>query len=84
MSDDRPSIEERSQGGELGDFDEILEAQDYPVTLDELVTAYGNYEVESSSGTQSIEEVFSSVDNKTYNSIDEVQNDILNQLNREE
>ncbi|WP_227379553.1 DUF5789 family protein [Haladaptatus halobius] len=83
MSDDRLSIEERSQGGELGDFDEILEGQDYPVTLDELVAAYGDYEVESSGGTQSIEEVLNSVDEKTYDSAGEVRNDVLNQLNRE-
>lgn len=83
MSDDRPSVEERAQGGELDDFDEILEGQDYPVTLDELVAAYGDYEVESSGGTQSIEEVLNSVDEKTYDSAGEVRNDVLNQLNRE-
>ncbi|GAA0252779.1 hypothetical protein ACFFQF_33290 [Haladaptatus pallidirubidus] len=83
MSDDPLSIEERAQGGELGDFDEILEGQDYPVTLDELVAAYGDYEVESSGGTQSIEEVLNSVDKKTYDSAGEVRNDVLNQLNRE-
>jgi hypothetical protein len=83
VSDDRPSIEERAQGGELSDFDEILEGQDYPVTLDELVAAYGDYEVESSDGTQSIEEVLNSVDEKTYDSAGEVRNDVLNQLNRE-
>lgn len=83
MSDDRSSVEERAQGGELGEFDETLEEQDYPMTVDELIAAYSDYEVESVDGTQSIEEVLNSVDEKTYNSSDEVRNDVLNQLNRE-
>ncbi|WP_446685214.1 DUF5789 family protein [Haladaptatus pallidirubidus] len=48
-----------------------------------MVAAYGDYEVESSGGTQSIEEVLNSVDKKTYDSAGEVRNDVLNQLNRE-
>ncbi|WP_227380453.1 DUF5789 family protein [Haladaptatus halobius] len=82
MSDDRSSVEERAQDGELGEFDETLEEQDYPMTVDELIAAYGDYEVESPGGTQSIEEVLNSVDEKTYDSASEVRNDVLNQLNR--
>ncbi|MFH5802199.1 hypothetical protein [Haladaptatus sp. CMAA 1911] len=83
MSDDRPSVEDRAESGELGEFDQTLEKQDYPLTGDELVSAFGDYEVESVDGTQSIEEVLGSTDEKTYNSADEVRNDVLNQLNRE-
>ncbi|GAA5049455.1 hypothetical protein ACFFQF_24340 [Haladaptatus pallidirubidus] len=84
MSDDRPSVEDRAESGELGEFDQALEEQDYPLTGDELVSAFGDYEVESVDGTQSIEEVLGSADEKTYNSADEVRDDILNQLNRQE
>jgi len=83
MSDDRPSVEDRAESGELGDFDKIIEEQDYPLIGDELVSEFGDYEVESVDGTRSIEEVLSSADEKTYNSADEVRNDVLNQLNRE-
>lgn len=84
MSDDRPSVEDRAESGELGEFDQALEEQDYPLTGDKLVSAFGDYEVESVDGTQSIEEVLGSTDEKTYNSADEVRDDILNQLNRQE
>ncbi|WP_266082476.1 DUF5789 family protein [Haladaptatus caseinilyticus] len=84
MSDNWPSVEDRAESGELGDFEEPLEEQDYPLAEDELVSEYGEYEVESGDGTQSIEEVFSSVDEKTYNSADEARDDILNKLNRQE
>jgi hypothetical protein len=84
MSDDRSPVEERAEGGELGDFDELLEKQDYPVTDSELISTYGDREVESMDGTQSIEEVLRSADEKTYDSADEVRDDVLNHLNREE
>ena len=84
MSDDRSSVEERAEGGELGGFDELLGEQDYPVKGSELISTYGDHDVESREGTQSIEEVLSSADEKTYDSADEVRGDILNQLNREE
>ncbi|WP_049972650.1 DUF5789 family protein [Haladaptatus cibarius] len=84
MSDDRSPIEERAEGGELGDFDERLEELDYPVTSNELISTYGGHEVESVDGTQSIEKVLSSADKKAYDSADEVRDDVLNQLNREE
>ncbi|WP_266082466.1 DUF5789 family protein [Haladaptatus caseinilyticus] len=83
MSDDRSPVEERAEGGELGEFDERLEELDYPVTSNELTSTYDDHEVESMGGTQSIEEVLSSADEKTYDSADEVRDDVLNQLNRE-
>ena len=43
--------------GRLGDLDEALEAQNYPATTDELVEAYGDYEIETEGGTKSLEEV---------------------------
>jgi hypothetical protein len=39
----------------LGDLDDALENQDYPTTTDELVAAYGDYEVEAQGGTKSLE-----------------------------
>lgn len=83
MSDDRPSVEDRAESGELGDFDRILDEQDYPLARDELISAFGDYEVESVDGTQSIEEVLSSANEKTYNSADKARDDILNKLNRQ-
>lgn len=71
------------QDDQLGDLDVALDDHDYPTTVDELVTAYGDREVESKRGWRSIEEVFAPVDNETYDSADEVRQRILRLLYRE-
>ncbi|WP_083899904.1 DUF5789 family protein [Haloferax denitrificans] len=61
----------------LGDLNNALETHNYPTTTDELVDAYGNYEVKTQNGQKSLEEVFSSSDTKTYDSADDVRSEIL-------
>ncbi|WP_349292047.1 DUF5789 family protein [Halobacterium wangiae] len=69
-------------GGRLNELDEALESQDYPTTTDELVEAYGDYEVETQHGTQSLEEVLASTDDQTYESADDARSRILGLVNR--
>ncbi|WP_224337861.1 DUF5789 family protein [Haloprofundus halobius] len=69
-------------GGRLGDLDEVLEAQEYPTTTDELVEAYGDYEIETQGGTESLEEVLAKTDNQTYDSADDVRSRILGLIHR--
>ncbi len=69
-------------GGRLGDLGEALESHDYPTTTDELVTAYGDYEIETQEGTESLEEVLAPTDNQTYDSADDVQSRILGLIHR--
>lgn len=69
-------------GGRLGDLDEVLEAQEYPITTDELVEAYGDYEIETQGGTESLEEVLASTNNQTYDSADDVRSRILGLIHR--
>ena len=69
-------------GGRLGDLDEALETHDYPTTTDELVAAYGDYEIETQGGTESLEEVLASTDNQTYDSADDVRSRILGLIHR--
>lgn len=83
MTDDRSTIDERAQGGELNELDAALETQDYPITPDELIESYGDHEVESSGGSKSIEEIFTAIDDETYDSAQEVRDRILDQLHRE-
>ncbi|WP_438268203.1 DUF5789 family protein [Halocatena salina] len=71
------------QDDQLGDLDAALDDHDYPTTVDELVTAYGDREVESKRDWKSIEEVFAPIDNETYDSADEVRQRILRLLYRE-
>ncbi|WP_336021839.1 DUF5789 family protein [Halobellus salinisoli] len=68
--------------GRLGDLDEALESQDYPITTDELVEAYGDYEIETQDGTKSLEEVLASTDNQSYDSADDVRSRILGMIHR--
>jgi hypothetical protein len=69
-------------GGRLGALDERLEAHKYPTTTDELVEAYGDYEIETKRGTTSLEEVLALTENQTYDSADDVQGRILGLIHR--
>ena len=69
-------------GDQLNDLDEALETHDYPTTTDELVEAYGDYEIETQSGEKSLDEVLSSTDNQTYDSADDVRSRILGLIHR--
>ena len=68
--------------GRLGDLDEVLETQGYPITTDELVEAYGDYEIDTQGGTESLEEVLTPTDNQTYDSADDVRSRILGLIHR--
>ena len=69
-------------GGRLGDLDEALETQNYPTTTDELVEAYGDYEIETQGGTESLEKVLAPTDNQTYDSADDVRSRLLGLIHR--
>lgn len=47
----------RQQGVELGALDDELEDHDYPTTSTELVSEYGDYEIELPGGSQTLEEI---------------------------
>ncbi|QLG63608.1 DUF5789 family protein [Halorarum salinum] len=69
-------------GERLGDLDEVLETHDYPTTTDELVEAYGDYEIETQRGEASLEEVLAPTDNQTYDSADDVRSRLLGLIHR--
>ncbi|WP_227352807.1 DUF5789 family protein [Haladaptatus salinisoli] len=69
-------------GGQLGDLDEALETQNYPTTTNKLVEAYGDYEIETQGGTESLEEVLASTDDQTYVSADDARSRILGLIHR--
>ena len=69
-------------GGRLGDLDEVLDTHDYPATTNELVEAYGGYEIETQSGTATLEEVLAPTENQTYDSADDVRSRILGLIHR--
>lgn len=68
--------------GQLGDLDEALETHGYPTTTDELVEAYGDYEIETRGGRKSLDDVLASTDNQTYSSADDVRSRIQGLIHR--
>lgn len=81
----RATEDQQKQGDpseQLGDLDDVLETQDYPTTTDELVEAYGDYEIQTQSGEKSLEEVLASTNNQTYDSADDVRSRILGLIHR--
>ncbi|WP_327051692.1 DUF5789 family protein [Halomicrococcus gelatinilyticus] len=67
---------------QLGDLDDALGTQDYPTTTDELVEAYGDYEIQTQDGAKSLEEVLAGTKNQTYDSADDVRSRILGLVHR--
>ena len=52
----------RQQGVELGELDDELESHDYPTSSTELVSEYGDHEIELPGGSQTLEEVLGILD----------------------
>lgn len=82
---DRADEAEPMRGGpgeRLGDLDDALEAHDYPTTTDELIEAYGDHQIETRGGEESLEEVLASTENQRYDSADDVRSRILGLVHR--
>lgn len=70
--------EDRQMGIELGDLNDDLESHDYPATADELTEEYGDRELDLSNGSKTFDEVLEPVDEKSYESAEEVRQDVFN------
>ena len=75
-------VPEREQGVEFGELAEKLENHDYPTTTEELVSEYGDYELEFPDGdTRTFEELLSiQQGNEEYEEPREVQQAVLNMV----
>lgn len=67
----------RQLGVEFGALNEALETHSYPATVDELVEAYGEYELELSSGSQTFGDALSTCATSSYRSPQEVREEVL-------
>ena len=68
--DDAPDAAEGDSDAVLR---EKLEEHDYPASADELVEAYGDYEVEPTDDSRRLHDVLSAASGERYQSADEVQ-----------
>lgn len=82
LQEARDRADEAEPGQQLGDLDDALETQDYPTTTEALIEAYGDYEVETQGGWKSIDEVLAPAGNETYDSADDVRDQIQRLINR--
>lgn len=78
MSDSNSDADDRQMGIELGDLNDDLESHDYPATAEELIGEYGDRELELSRGTQTFGEILEPVGEKSYESAEEVRQDVFN------
>lgn len=69
-------------GEQLGDLDEALQNHEYPTTTEELVEAYGDYEIETQDGRKPLDEVLAPTDDQTYDSADDVRSRIQGLIHR--
>ncbi|MFB9806739.1 hypothetical protein ACFFQF_16440 [Haladaptatus pallidirubidus] len=80
VEEDKPK--QGNHNSQLGDLDEVLEAQNYPTATDELVEAYGDYVIQTQRGEETLEEVLASTDNQMYDSADDVRRRLLGLVHR--
>ena len=79
--DEAEPVDADSSDG-FGNLEAELEDHDYPTTTDELVDAYGDAEIETRDGSETVGDVFGPVNDETYDSPDEVRNRIQGLVDR--
>lgn len=72
----------REQGVDIGSLAEELEDHSYPATNEELLSEYGDHEVDLMDGSKSVEDILGKIDGEeqTYDSADEVRQMIYNMV----
>lgn len=80
---DSPSDDSREQGIEFGELNERLDDREYPVSGEEIIAAYGEYEIGMANSTRTVEELLSPVESQTYDSAEEVRQSIFNMVGSE-
>lgn len=82
--DDRnQQVDGRGRDSPLGDVDELLDDRDYPVSAEEFVADHGRQEIESNHGKTTLEEVLAPEDDETFDSPEELREQIEDRLERE-
>ncbi len=79
---DEPEPVHEEPDDHLGELDDALESHDYPADTEELVETYGDYEVETRDGSESLEDVLDESEGRTYESADDARSRILGLLRR--
>lgn len=70
----------RRSGVTFGDLQTDLEAEDYPLSAEELLERYGEREVTHANGTATLREVIEPSGEETHDSADDVIQAVLNMI----
>ena len=70
----------RDVGVTFGDLQDDLEAEEYPLSADELLDRYGDREVQHASGSVTLRELLDGNSEERYESADEVHQAVLNMV----
>ncbi len=73
----------RELGVELGDLEDELEGQEYPISQDDLLEKYGDNEIEMGEETMTLEELIGPLNEDEYEDYGAVQQAILNMVSDE-
>lgn len=80
---DSNSTDNREQGVDFGELGEKIDAHEYPATSQELIEAYGHYELELQDGTQRFDEVLEPLGDESYESAESVRQAVFNMVGDE-
>ncbi|MFB6352757.1 MAG: hypothetical protein ABEJ92_01600 [Halobacteriales archaeon] len=61
----------------VADLDDALEGHDFPATTAELIEAYGDYVVDTDQGWRVVSDVLAGMDERTFETADEVRRQLL-------
>ena len=78
MRDSHTTSVDRELGIEFGDLESKLERQEYPTSHEALLTACGDHVIELPNGTETVREVLDIHPPMTYESPDDVRQEIFN------
>lgn len=83
MADDSEHHEEREMGVEFGPLSDELDEHEYPTTTDELLSEYGEYELDLPGGSQRFEELLGPLGDQEFQDAEEVRQSVFNMVGTE-
>jgi hypothetical protein len=72
--------DDRQSGVTFGDLKDDLETEEYPLSNEDLLDQYGDREVTHANGSVTVRELVEPMEEVTYESADDVQQELLNMV----
>lgn len=75
---ERETDQSREQGIEFNELDEVLENEEYPISLEELLERHGDHELKLPDGTVTLEEIIGIADEQEFEDKAAVRESVFN------